>query len=449
MPSLSQISDGTGRDLFPSQVDALNWIGDQKERILAIQGPPGIGKSLVVRTLQRAYNATVITPSNLLVDQYSRTYPEVNVLKGKDHYDSLGQYQASREAALEGEPTFYNPISLYNLTRDSSYRRPSVVVVDEAHQLLSTLLLATGESFPATRYRLPGSTHVSDILTWIRSLRSSSEEVQAKLERVVLCLENDPSNYTITIGNDRQRDGRLVRTLKVLPLLPPKPLIDQVFGHGRIILLSGTLSRFDSNLLSQGAPFAYLDMPSPINYRQRQLLYRPKHYLSDEDIVTHVRALHEEFKGPTLVHVTYALSERLRRFVGDDLRNTAETKDACLSQFRERGGIFWAAGCAEGIDLPDDQCRLNVIPVLPRPNIGDPAVMKWKAQTGGDKRYDLETLKTFQQQVGRSTRHVNDWSITVCCDPRMAQTVSRNRSDISDSFYESIRWTGHPCQVKS
>lgn len=444
MASLAKISDGTGRELFPVQEETLNWLDSQTSRICAIQSPPGTGKSLVVRTLQRAYGATVITPSNILVDQYSSTYPEVNVLKGKDHYASLGKYKDAREAALEGEPTFYNPISLLHLARDPSFRRPPVTVVDEAHQLLSTLLLAAGESFPATKYFLPQSTHVADVLAWVRKLRSSSEEVTAKLERVAMCLESDPSNYTITFVNERQRNGDMVRTLKVLPLLPPRVLIDQVLGKGRLVFLSATLSRFDAGLLAQGAPFAYLDIPSPIPARQRPILYRPKHLLGWDDTVDLVESLNAEFGGPTIVHVTYGFSSQLKRLPAHHMKNTAENKDEIVRKFKAHGGIFWAAGCAEGLDLPDDTCRLNIIPALPRPNIGDPAVMKWRAQPGGDKRYDLETLKTFQQQVGRSTRHANDWSITVCCDPRLPQTVARNRPDISDSFYESIRWTGKP-----
>ena len=480
MARLAQISDGSGRELFPVQKEWLSWFEQQTSRIVASQLPPGTGKSLLVRTLQRAYGATVVTPSNLLVNQYAGTYPDVNVLKGQAHYEcsthsmscgevrALGNkpcegcpYRTSRRAALEGAPTFYNPISLYNLAKDSDFERPPVTVVDEAHQLLSTLLLVAGESFPATEYRLPTSTHASDVVSWLREQQGKVTRVEGfrdtqrdgqravrvlrarlKLERTIECLEADPANYVIAFANELQRDRTKVRTLKVLPLLPPRHLIDQVLGTGRIVLLSATLSRFDSNLLAQGAQFAYLDAPSPIPYRQRQILYRPGHFPDEMSLLDHIEALHREFGGPTLVHVTYALSERLRGLPGHHLRNTAENKEAIVRKFKEEGGVFWASGCAEGLDLPDGQCRLNIIPVLPRPNIGDPAVMKWMAQPGGSKRYDLETLKIFQQQVGRSTRHVNDWSITVCCDPRLPQLIDRNRSDISNSFHESIRWTG-------
>lgn len=444
MATLKQIGDGTGRELFPIQEEALTWLDRQTTRIVAIQSPTGTGKSLIVRTLQRAFNAAVVTPSNLLVDQYSATYPDVNVLKGKDHYDSLLTYKTCRSAALEGAPTFYNPISLFHLAYDESFQRPSVVVVDEAHQLLSTLMLATGDSFPATKWRLPNSTHAHDVVEWVKRQRSSVEEVSAKLERIALCLVHDPNNYVITMGNVRQRNGDMVRTLRVLPILPPKPVIDQVLGHGCIFLLSATLSRPDTELLAQGADYAYLDLPSPIPARQRPILYRPREYSSALEVIQHVEQLREEFESPVLVHVTYEFNKGLKSLPDGHLKNTAENKDEILRKFKEQGGVFWAAGCAEGIDLPDDQCRLNVIPVLPRPNIGDPAVMKWRARPGGDRRYDLETLKTFQQQVGRSTRHVNDWSITVCCDPRLPQTVARNRPNISDSFYDSIRWTGKP-----
>lgn len=471
--------DGTGRPLFPIQREFLEWLQAQTARVVAGQLPPGTGKSLIVRTIQRATGATVITPSNILVDQYSGTYPNVNVLKGQAHYScdkhrmpcgdvrELGEkpctscpYREARRSALEGAPTFFNPISLFNLTRDANYERPTVTVVDEAHQLISMLSLVSGETFKGDKFRLPTSTHSADVLDWLKEqaakvarvadfhgTKQSARSLPAlrdkeRLERVAEMLEADPTNYSIALATDKQRDGSMLDVLHVRPITPPKPLLERVLGTGRVILLSGTLSRLDAATLAPGEDFAYIDMPSPIPATQRQVLYRPFTPADDKALYDYVLALHKEFGGPTIVHVSYALSERLAKFAVSHLRNTPNNKESVVKRFKAEGGLFFAAGCAEGLDLPDGQCRLNIIPVLPRPNIGDHEVKKWLALPGGPKRYDLETLKTLQQQVGRSTRHVNDWSVTVVCDPRLPSLVSRNRGDISDSFYESIVWTG-------
>jgi Rad3-related DNA helicase len=436
------ILDGTGRPLFPVQRDFLAWLQEQKGRVIAGQLPPGTGKSLIVRTIQRATGATVVTPSNLLVDQYSGTYPDVNVLKGADHYDTIEEYRDCREAALEGKATFFNPISLHYLVQSAgdNFKRARTTVVDEAHTLSEMLLLAAGHSF--TDMYLPSSEHASDVIQW---LERQKNRLSKKTLDVLEWLKEDPSNYTITLGEARHRErGEWItrRTLSVKPLLPPKSLLDDALGKGRIILLSGTLSRLDASILAPGEDVTYIDMPSPIPANQRQVLYRPRAYATDRELYEHMLSLHNEFGGPTIVHVSYALSERLGKFAVSALRNTPDNKDKVVARFKAEGGLFFASGCAEGLDLPDGQCRLNIVPVLPRPNIGDQAVKKWLAQPGGSKRYDLETLRTFQQQVGRSTRHVNDWSVSVVCDPRFPELVRKNRSDISNSFYESLVWTG-------
>lgn len=480
MQKFLDVLDGTGRPLFPVQRDFLAWLQEQKSKVIAGQLPPGTGKSLIVRTIQRATGASVITPSNLLVSQYSGIYPSVNVLKGQQHYQCKEHcmscsevkelrmkpcegctYRACRRAALEGEPTFYNPISLWNLAQDEEFERPSVTVVDEAHQLLSMLLLVAGESFSADKFRLPESLHAGDILEWLKdqlgkatrvseSAAAKQQELKAvralrdsqRLMRVTEFLESDPANYVITLGEDRQRDGATLRALQIKPLLPPRPLIDSVLGTGKRIFLSGTLTRLDAQLLAPGEEITYIDMPSPIPASQRQVLYRPWSFESPRSLVSKCEELHREFGGPTIVHVTYAVSEALSKFAVSHLRNTSENKEEVVKRFKAEGGLFFAAGCAEGLDLPDGQCRLNIVPVLPRPNVGDSAVKKWLAQPGGSKRYDLETLRTFQQQIGRSTRHVNDWSVSVCLDPRLPELVRRNKQDISNSFCESIVWTG-------
>ncbi len=102
--------------------------------------------------------------------------------------------------------------------------------------------------------------------------------------------------------------------------------------------------------------------------------------------------------------------------------------------------MFLAAGCAEGLDLRDDFCRLNIIPALIRPNLGDPVVMKRRALADGDRWYALETMKTTIQQYGRSTRHEKDHSTTVVMDPTFSRTVNQYKDDIPTYFKESIQW---------
>lgn len=114
-------------------------------------------------------------------------------------------------------------------------------------------------------------------------------------------------------------------------------------------------------------------------------------------------------------------------------------KDEAMKRFKKEGGIWIAPGCAEGIDLPDEECRLNLIPVLPFANIGDP-VVEARRRRYGMKQYERQTLLTFMQQVGRSTRGEQDYSTTVVGDSRVVRLLKAHKSDIPESFLEAVEW---------
>ncbi len=87
-------------------------------------------------------------------------------------------------------------------------------------------------------------------------------------------------------------------------------------------------------------------------------------------------------------------------------------------------GILVGPSVTEGIDLPDDMCRFQVLLKVPYPSLGDPFV-KAKMKRGGSW-YRWKTVNTLLQAVGRSNRHDNDWSTVY----------------LIDGCYNDIIWTG-------
>jgi superfamily II DNA or RNA helicase len=155
------MSDGTGRPLREIQKEVLEWLTDNWDNsdIFALSLPCGVGKQLISRALQLKYEGAYITPNNMLIDQAVATYPTVNVLKGISHYKCKTfpdltcqerkdisehrcrgcKYTKARNKALANEPTFFNPMSYYYLTRAESFKTPPLFVLDEAHKLSSML----------------------------------------------------------------------------------------------------------------------------------------------------------------------------------------------------------------------------------------------------------------------------------------------------------------------
>lgn len=491
MTDFLQHFDGSGRTPRKVQRDGLQWLAagwhHPTASMHALSLPVGAGKSAVARAIQIAENASIVIPSNILMDQYTNEYRGVNYLKGKIHYTchyagischewvNVSQQKAcdrcpyieSRNRALCGAPTFYNPMSLYYLQKYNPDLFPQVLVIDEAHQLPQMVSLLSGVRLRQSDYRFDTSilneVHIQELLKRqlesLDKLASRYREIK-DTERVAECteissslgltlqgLKEEPQNYAYWFERGIYRRKPEV-FLNVRPIRPPAFIMNRLLKSQRLVVMSGTLLRTDLDELSLGKKYRYLDLPSPIPKERRPILYRPVSYKMNvgtdpADIAASIDRVLDEFPARnTIIHTTYDRSKKIAKHLKrPPLVNTPENKAFVVEQFKREGGTFLASGCAEGLDLRDDICRLNIIPHLMRPSMVDPVVAKRKALPDGDRWFALETIKTTIQQYGRSTRHESDRSITVILDPNFGEIVGRYAADIPKYFREAIRWT--------
>jgi Rad3-related DNA helicase len=276
------------------------------------------------------------------------------------------------------------------------------------------------------------------------------KEVTEELERSVLTkrgLDEDPQNYAIWEEHKTVR-GRRESYLHVRPVKPPRFLMDKLLGADKLVLMSGTAFPTDIADLIGDRPFKFLDLPSPIPKSNRPIFYRPVPFplnfnTDPAKIAKAVEDILDKHPGENaIVHVSYGLSEKIRgHFTRPILFNTTSNKDETLEKFKTEGGVFLAAGCAEGIDLSGDLARVNIIVKLNFPDLKDPTVLKRKAMEDGEEWYSLTTLKTTIQMAGRTTRHETDKSSTYVLDPNFGRLVSRYSKALPKSFTESIVWS--------
>ena len=257
-------------------------------------------------------------------------------------------------------------------------------------------------------------------------------------------------NYATWIEDGKHR-GRKEQFLNIKPLRPPRHIAQKLLDAHRIIMMSGTMFEPDIRDLVGDAPYSFLDVDSPIPADRRPIHFEPAPYKMNfetdpaivaADLVETIRKNTLDNKRPnTIIHVSYAWSKRLEKHVPSDwLVNTAETKDAVLKKFKSEGGVFLAAGCAEGLDLKGDLCRLNIIPHLLFPAMQDKIVERRKALEDGETWYLMETMKAVIQQAGRSTRDVSDWSKVIIRDRNFAWVYKRVKAQLPKSFKDSIVW---------
>ncbi len=194
---------------------------------------------------------------------------------------------------------------------------------------------------------------------------------------------------------------------------------------------------------------------SPFPVEQRLIEYRPVGALSKTtlaeielalfDEVAAILAAHPAEKG--LVHAgSYAAARRFlaglaarapaqyRRVI---FVESSEAKGRALDDHRasSRPTVLLSPSLREGVDLPDDFLRFQIITKVPYPDLGDP----WTAarQARDPRWYALETAKALVQTYGRSCRHAGDHGVTYVLDAHFARFLQRYRPLLPAWFREA------------
>lgn len=478
--SLATDFDGSGREPRPVQIEALNWIENCKSKNMVLILPTGSGKQAIARAVQRRYGGAYMTPNNLLIDQAKKQYPNVNYLIGKDHYkccqdrgmscvdkrEIFGHmcedchYVDCLSKAVQGHDTFFNPLSYYYMRKREEWFFPAFVVVDEAHSIPETLKALVSDKLSKKRYRWPTYDNEAQLIRWmgdfIEKLKDMCNCVKNrdkvnhmivmhdKLSRVYLALKDFSHEFKIYQEPDPEDATNTI--LVIEPIKTPVDFIKSFFGKSRVLLMSATMPDYRIKEIFGDEPYEKLELDSPIPVRQRPVVYHPPAYqmswrTKPELIAKWVQKVLDTFPGEnTIVHTTYKLSKELEAFFPNALFNTPQSKNSTLAKFKRDGGIWFASGCAEGIDLPGKYCRLNIVIKMPRADLTDLSVLKSRYLVGGFQDYEMRALIQLQQQVGRSTRAPDDYSITVIGDKSFRTSFERYKAHLSESFKEAICW---------
>lgn len=484
-----QQADGSDRELRPVQVEILRWIAQNwsSDKHLVVNAGVGVGKSMCARATQLATNGTIITPQNVLIEQYVETYgDDLNKLIGGANYpcseypgskcnvatarynckggvDSKCCYQNSQQAYLQGKPSILNVMSKY--INDLRFKvQKGTVICDEAHSLPSILRQMTSTTLkfaPLERSVMKKlGFEKKDLTNELKLVKF----LEAKIEKLDLLMSktkdddqlekyfNNKENtlYTMEgfISNPELYciiwdDG----SLRVLPLKAPRKFIERVIGKNGV-LFSATMLPHDTEEILGTRDYNFYDAGTPIPANQRQLIYDPADCGFSYDtldpvvVAKKIMSIYNKTKEPTLVHCTYSLATKLRELMFDPsiIWHEKENKALAIERFKKEGGLLIGSGMSEGISLDGDICRQQILTSIQFPSLGDLFIKKRKLLPDGEIWYSSEALKILMQQVGRSTRGVDDWSKTYMIDSRFRNTYQKWKSLglIPKYFAESV-----------
>ena len=462
--------DGSGRTPRNNQLQALQFLQENWEKadVFVLRLPTGAGKSFISRALMLAFmgegGVGVLTPNNALVSQYLQDYPKVNTFVGVRHYLTTYAYDQAKLKALGGENTFYNVASYLSLTCDTNFIKPSVVILDEADQIIEHFQSASGWAIPVglCAETLDGLViNLKKEVARLQALIKARPDTKAaqtthkdKIEKYTKYLyqarELGSTDYTLS----KEQDSNGVVTYSLRPVVMPTRYTRELFEGQKVIMLSGSIFPHDvESLIGKEAKVIYFDGESPIPVARRQVYVKP---LSEEDydttftypvdypkVALAIRDTVKKFHmlTPCMIHCTYSDMQAYRELFTEDeaVFHTPNTKTSAIQQWQaEPHKLFFGAGCTTGLDLKDDMCRLNIILKANFPNQMDIGVRKRTRMLDGRHWMELQVLRQLVQACGRSTRNEKDYSATIIFDTRLVGLIIANTAILPAYFREAL-----------
>lgn len=441
-----------------------------KADVLVVNLPVASGKSAIAMTLAKwTGEASIITPSKLLVDQYQEEYPKIQVLRAKADYwcDTLEVPMDKRPSGKNKPktcPTSIDCPGCQHYRKDLARARfyphllsnywiylahglyRSTLVIDEAHQMISMLQQMSSKKLWQHKYRYPTSIETrQDMVRWVNSETNGwNKALDPTYKKFRLELLSKRPRFLFKTGVEKYH-GEERDCIKMTPLdISNEPPIMWPSKVKKMVLLSATLSRKDIEQLGLAdKKIIYIEADSPITADRRPVLVPEEAtsmaYAQQTENVPKLVAYilnradgHPDEKG--LVHATYGLATKIRqylaekgytgdRFIFHDKENKAEK----YQEFRNttEPKILIASGMYEGIDLPYDAGRWQIIAKVPYPSLADPAI-KYMAELDREW-YAWETIKTVLQACGRICRTPEDYGITYVFDKSFERLYYQNK----------------------
>lgn len=434
-----------------------NW---DRYDVFVIVVPTGGGKTALSKALLTwKHSASYIAPTNLLVDQFLEEFPETPRLHRLDAYwceewlQSCAQTRARKKGFCRGcvcsgdlaTAKYRRGPGVYNYYTYLSHRihRP-LLVVDEAHGLISTIQDRVSELVWHHDYQYPDNGDHATLRRWLEKLPTRIRK-HKKIQHLEEALTAESPRHVIGFTTEqfngkgtRRGQPEERRCLKLYPVdVRDHAGMFWPTGVEKVVLMSATIGPKDIEELGLASKrVVYLESGSPIPAERRPIQLVPVVNMTHSGVDTELPRLAEEIdniaayhtgeKG--IVHVTYSLAERLRplltgnRYIFHDRLDKAEKYEKYRQSPAVDGRVLIACGMYEGIDLPEDLGRWQVVAKTPFPSLADPAIAH-KAEKDPDW-YHWTTLKALIQAAGRVCRTPTDYGITYFLDKQTERLLS-------------------------
>jgi Rad3-related DNA helicase len=426
--------------------------------VIVITAPTAAGKTEIAFTIAAWARGPVnyLQPDNILVNQATERYSEFVPLHRRKLYPCLNLDHADPEKPCQCQFRLacsrarMSKIRLMNYWMYFSNRQQvpaQTLVFDEGHRVVDMLESFNNWKLLQSKFGFPSDMrNVADFLLWAQAAleRDDNAELTDAVRRL--------SQVRPEQGLVQKKYGKDV-ALEILPITANE------FGHllwpkGRVkklVFMSATIGAVD--MISLGLDnrrIAYLSCDSPIPAVNRPLQYEPRYNLSHGCVpmampilAQTIQDLLKRHPNKGIIHVPYGLASKLQILCNDPrlLYHTKRNKAAVLQAFKDSppdgGAVLVASGLYEGVDLPYDAARWQLIAKVPYLSFADP-VIELRAKHNPDW-YAWETIKRLLQAYGRIVRAPDDFGVTYICDTNFKNLWNKDKYRQTPMFPKFVR----------
>ncbi len=399
----------------------------------------------------------------------------------EDSYGGAVFYQSPDHCHYWNQKTnaINSPITLMNydyaiveLNYVKHFAPRSLLILDEAHNIENKLMATMEVTLYNRTLEKDISKRISDetlkdgeLPDWImeiNAIRESYEEINlkdiaknkadrirstiARLKTLSTNLEKEPKNWVI----DADENGVVFKPLRVHHYAK-----DNLLKYGDVVIfMSATIlshKMFSKWLGLNPNEVYHIKVDSPFTKEKRPIILDLAGKMSANrikntapktiPILQEILKKHENDKG--LIHTH---SYKCQQYILNNLYNSrlishsSKNREQILDFFEkdENPLVLVSPSMSEGVDLPYDKCRFQIIYKVPFPYLGDKQVnMRMKRDK---KWYAYKTVMTLMQAYGRGMRAEDDscYTYIIDSDINMLFKSPMYRSLIPDFFKEAV-----------
>jgi Rad3-related DNA helicase len=399
----------------------------------------------------------------------------------EDSYGGAVFYQSSNHCHYWNQKAnaINSPITLMNydyaiveLNYVKHFAPRSLLILDEAHNIENKLMATMEVTLYNRTLEKDINKRISDetlkngeLEDWkmeIDAIRESYEDIDLKdvtknkadrirstisrLKTLSNNLEKEPKNWVI----DAEEAGVVFKPLRVHHYAK-----DNLLKYGDVVIfMSATIlshKMFSKWLGLNPNEVYHIKVDSPFTKEKRPIILNLAGKMSANrikntapktiPILQEILKKHENDKG--LIHTH---SYKCQQYIVNNLYNSrlishsSKNREQILNFFEkdENPLVLVSPSMSEGVDLPYDKCRFQIIYKMPFPYLGDKQVnMRMKRDK---KWYAYKTVMTLMQAYGRGMRAEDDscYTYIIDSDINMLFKSPMYRSLIPDFFKEAV-----------